>query len=255
VAPRADTRAVVFVLCWVIVPVVFSLAATVGTSMETFGEIRYHLSVVPGLCLLAAAGVGQVRSRAGLVALAVIALLLPVAQLPRHYDNVRHPAMDEAVRIVRENGGDDENVYVGGGFRSFAYYERGIFPRIGSAQWDSLAAAHADATERHTLESVKRGDTYAFEKFPTRIVYFGYYFANGPTRFPRFIEDELGRGGFRGPFWLVLKDGGDQQFREAFAASGIECRDPVRYHVRGLELVHCGPAGPVETGALSPSDL
>ncbi len=242
------SRAVVFVLCWIVVPVAFSWVATVGTSLDTFGEIRYHLAVLPGLCLLAAAGAAQVRTRAGHVALAALALLLPIAQLPRHYDNVLHPAMDEAARIVREYGGDDERVYVGGGFRTFAYYDRGIFPRIGSEQWDSLAAAHAGATGRYTMESVKLADTYAFEKFSTRIVYFRYYFANEPTRFPRFFADELARGGFHGPFWLVLADDGDQNFREAFAASGIECRDPVRYDVRGLELIHCGPVDPVETG-------
>ncbi|HSG49233.1 MAG TPA: hypothetical protein VLA43_15540, partial [Longimicrobiales bacterium] len=128
--------AVVFLLAWVSVPVLFSLAVTVGTSLDTFPETRYHLAVLPGLCLLAAAGAARVTSRAGAVAVAALVLLLPASQLPRYYRDFTRVAYDQAASVIATHRAPGELIFVGGGFRTLAYYYRGSFPRIGSPEWD-----------------------------------------------------------------------------------------------------------------------
>jgi hypothetical protein len=80
-----SAQAVLFLLAWVTVPILFSLVVTVFTPLDTFTKIRYHMTVVPGLCLLAAAGAAQIRTPAGRAAVAAMVVLLPAAELPRYY--------------------------------------------------------------------------------------------------------------------------------------------------------------------------
>lgn len=248
-------QAVVFLLCWAIVPVLFSLVVTVGTSMKTFGEIRYHLTVLPGLCLLATAGFAVLRSRYAFALAASLLVLLPAAELPRYYrefTNTRE-AHDQAAALIRSRAADSERIYVGNGYRVFNYYFRGFFPRIGSERWDSLAAAHAHLDDRATLFSPKWGDTYAYEKMSPRIANFNFYplgydGANGGP-FIRFIRDELERGGFEGTYWLVLDELSEELVPPALEQMDIPCRSPEVYHYPNLEVRRCNPPE-----AVAPSD-
>jgi hypothetical protein len=245
--PPGNARAVVFLICWITVPVLFSLAVSVGTSMKTFGAIRYHMAVLPGICLLATAGFAALRYRTMFAVAAAIVVLLPLAELPRYYRDFTQTreAHDQAAALVREHGTEEERIYVGNGFRVFGYYYRGSFPRIGSAEWDSLASAHAHLTDRRTLESAKWGDTYAYEKLSPKILFYGYYqlfeAPTSPERYDRFIRDELARGGFQGSFWLILDARGKEFFEPVLSAAGIACRSPLVFQVPGLELRRCNP--------------
>jgi hypothetical protein len=234
-------QAVTFLLCWCIVPVLFSLVVTVATSMNTFGAIRYHLTVAPGLCLLAAAGFATLQTRTQLAMAASVVVLLPLAELPRYYTSFMRDAVDQAAALVREQSTPDEQIYVGNEFRIFSYYFRGIFPRIGSAQWDSLKAAHAHLADRPTLESPKYADTYAFEAMSPRIVTYEFFRGDYTPPYARFIEAERARGGLRGSFWLVLEPEDDGRVLEALERDGVPCRNPMVYDFSGVELVRCNP--------------
>lgn len=232
-------QAVVFLLCWIITPVLFSLTISTFTSMATFPEIRYHMAVVPGLCALAGGGFLALRTRPQLALGALLLVLLPAGELQRYWYGFQRDAQDEAAAIVRENGTPDETIYVGNGYRVFGYYFRGFFPRIGSAQWDSLAASVADLDDVHTLYSPKWGDTYAYEKLSPRVKYYGYYVYQ-PNRYERFITEELAKGGFRGNYWLVLeKDARGARVLEVLAEHDATCRNESIVEVRGLEVRHC----------------
>lgn len=260
--PRAAgvaPAALLFLACWVVVPVAASLAVSVLTAMSTFGAIRYHLTVVPGLCLLAAAGFAALRTRRAQQFAAATIVLLPVAELPRFYRNfsLTREAHDEAAAIIREHGAEDGTIYVGNGYRVFSYYFRGFFPRIGSERWDSLTAAHAHLTDRSTLHSPKWGDTYAYEKQSPRISYYGYFRANPslPTddSFERFVELEVSRGGFQGTYWLVLEHRALDELVALLEAAGVPCRSPEIYQVQRLELRRCNPPDPPEAMSRTPS--
>jgi hypothetical protein len=240
-------RTLVFLLCWISVPVLFSYVMSAATSLDTYGSTRYHLTVLPGLCLLATAGVGLLRSRANLAAIAVLLIVLPMSQLARHHKEFARDraAMDEAAEIIRANERPDELIFVGNGFRAFAYYFRGAFPKMGSAQWDSLTAAYADLTDVYTMESVKRGDTYAHEKFTPRIRFMGWHaFLPVEERFDFFVKRQLDEGGFSGSYWMVMRAEGDHRFRAALERYGVVCANPDRYSARGLEIVRCGERTP-----------
>jgi hypothetical protein len=243
------TRTLVFILCWISVPVLFSYVVSAATSLDTYGSTRYHLTVLPGLCLLATAGVGLLRSRANLAAIAVLLIALPASQLARHHKEFARDraAMDEAAAVVRANELPGELIFVGNGFRAFAYYYRGIFPQMGSAQWDSLTAAHADETDRYTMESVKRGDTYAHEKFTPRIRFIGWHaFLPVEERYDVFVRRQVEEQGFAGSYWMVLAPS-DHRFEAALERYGVVCANPQLYSVQGLEIVHCGDR-PLEGG-------
>jgi hypothetical protein len=253
----AYVKAIVFLLCWITVPIAFSYVVSAVTTLDTFGATRYHLTVLPALCLLMTAGLAMVRSRVVLTAAVLMAILLPAAQLKRHYRDfaANRADVEAAADLVRARGARDEPVYIGNTFRAFAYYDRGIFPRIGSEQWDSLAAAHAHLTDVYTMESVKRGDTYAYEKIDPRIRYFGWYGGQGPGRI-RFLEEQAAAGGFDGSFWFVLSAEGDTVVREALESGRVPCRDRSDYAVTGLEMIHCRNGGSgTSPGAPSGSGL
>jgi hypothetical protein len=236
-------RLVVFLLCWILVPVLFSYVVSAATSLDTYGSMRYHLTVLPGMCLLATAGVGLVRSRANLAAVAVLLILLPASQLARHHKEFARDrsAMDVAAEIVRANERPDELIFVGNGFRAFAYYHRGVFPRMGSEQWDSLTSAHRDLTDLYTMESVKRGDTYAHEKFTPRIRFIGWHaFLPLDERYDVFVQRQVEEGAFDGSYWLVLAES-DYRFEAALETHGVACGNPERHAAAGVEIVRCSP--------------
>lgn len=244
-APVAEddriAKVVVFLLCWMIMPVAFSTVVTELTTLNTFGEIRYHLTILPGMILMMAAGLTQIRSRAGVVSMLLAAVALPIAQLPRYYNELR-PAVDEAAAIVLENGDEDELIHIGNEFRAFAYYLRGSYPTIGSAEWDELVQRSAEAGDERTMEGIKWGDTYAFEKIDTRVRYNGYYFLWRPDEqaLDDRIREEVERGHYDGSYWMVLNDFGGPPYEARLAAMGVVCTNPVEYRVRGLTLRHCG---------------
>lgn len=235
-----DPKGIVFLVCWTAVPVLFSMGVSAFTALDTFGEIRYHLTVLPGICLLAAAGFGEVRSRAAVSGLLAMLVLVPAADLPRYYRDFTRPAMDEAARIVKAEGRSGEPVYVSGGYRAFAYYYRGVFPRIGSEQWDSLAAATADLVGEYTLESVKWGDTYAYEKLPRNVRHFTYFNPPPHHLLTDFVRWEVERGGLRGPFWVVQNDP-PFTFQDLLSEPGYECRNPREFAAHALRIVYCNP--------------
>lgn len=239
-SPPPDPRGIVFLLCWVTVPILFSMAVSAFTALDTFGEIRYHLTVLPGICLLAAAGFGEVRGRAAATGLLAMMVLVPAADLPRYYRDFTRPAMDGAARIVKAEGRPGELVYVSGGYRAFAYYYRGIFPRIGSEQWDSLAASTADMTGEYTLQSVKWGDTYAYEKLPRNVRHFTYFNPPPHSLLTDFVTWEIARGGLKGPFWVVQNDP-PFTFQDLLSEPGFACRDAREFSVPGLRIVYCNP--------------
>lgn len=245
----AYARTLLFVLCWIVVPVLFSYVVSEATSLDTFGSMRYHLTVLPAMCLLATAGVSVLRSRANLTAVAALLILLPAAQLARHHKEfgLERPGMDVAAEIVRANERPDELIFVGNNFRAFAFYYRGVYPRMGSEQWDSLTSAHAHLTELYTMESVKRGDTYAHEKFTPRIRFIGWHtFLPLEERFDVFVRRELEEGGFDGSYWLVLVEA-DYRFKAALEAYGVTCGNPEYFDAPSMEIVRCNPAGATDT--------
>lgn len=243
-------RVVVFLACWITVPVLFSYVVSAATSLDTYGSTRYHLTVLPGMCLLATAGVGLLRSRASLAAIATLLVVLPASQLARHHKEFARDraAMDEAAALVRANERPDELIYVGNGFRAFAYYYRGIFPRMGSEQWDSLTAAHASLTDLYTMDSVKRGDTYAHEKFTPRIRFIGWHaFVPVEERYDLFVRRTVDEGGFDGAYWMILAPS-DHRFRAALDRYGVVCANAEHYSARGLEMLRCRPDSPPDEG-------
>ncbi|MEQ9569389.1 MAG: glycosyltransferase family 39 protein, partial [Longimicrobiales bacterium] len=215
----------VFLFSWATVPLVFSFVVTAATTLDTFGSARYHLTALPALCLLAVAGMAVVKSRPALAAVGLIVLLLPSAQLARHFREfeIDRPAMDEAAEIVLTNGDDSEPIYVQNGFRAFAYYHRGEFPAIGSPRFEDRAARYGHLTDVRTVDTGKRGDTYAYEKFNPRIKFAGFYIWSRPDPFDEFVREELDRGGFTGQYWLVLEEPGDEEFRGALDRAGVVC--------------------------------
>ena len=239
-------RTLVFLLCWILVPVLFSYVVSEATSLDTFGSMRYHLTVLPAMCLLATAGVGVLRSRASLAAVVALLILLPASQLTRHHKEfgLDRPGLDVAADIVRANERPGELIFVGNNFRAFAYYHRGVFPRMGSEQWDSLVTAHRDLTDLYTMESVKRGDTYAHEKFTPRIRFIGWHaFLPLDDRFDVFVQRQLDEGGFDGSYWLVLGES-DYRFEAALETYGVTCENPEHFDAPGMEIVRCNnPAG------------
>ncbi|MBT8402476.1 MAG: glycosyltransferase family 39 protein, partial [Gemmatimonadetes bacterium] len=109
-APARDpgpsyVHAITFLLCWITVPVAFSYVVSMATTLDTFGvgASRYHLTVLPALCLLAVAGIAVVRSRTALVAVTLLLVLLPASQLKRHYRDfaLDRPDVQGAVELVR----------------------------------------------------------------------------------------------------------------------------------------------------------
>ncbi|HSM06615.1 MAG TPA: glycosyltransferase family 39 protein [Longimicrobiales bacterium] len=231
---------VLFLVCWLAVPPLFSLGVTWFTELDTFGAIRYHLPVLPGVALMAGGGFLFLRSRAAVLSAAAILVLLPVAELPSFYRDFNRPAIDEAVEIVRENETGAETIYVGNSFRVFQYYYRGIFPRIGSPQWDSLTAAHAHQTDRHTTFESKWGDTYAYEKMMDRLHHFAHRWLDG---YREQIREELDAGGFQEPYWIVMQQSENEDaFFQAFDELQPPCTRLREYRVRGAIVWHCrGP--------------
>jgi hypothetical protein len=252
-APSDYVRTALFLCSWITVPVLFSLVVTWFTSLDTFGAVRYHLPVLPGIALLAGGGFLFLRSREAVLSAAVILVLLPMAELPRYYRDFNRPAVDEVAEIVRANEVGSETFYIGNSFRVFQYYYRGFFPRIGSETWDSLTAAHAHLTDLHTTFATKWGDTYAYERMDERITHFGY---DGYEGYVQKIRDELARGGFREPYWMVLQPGfKEDQFAAAWEDLGVPCTRRVDYQPRGMHVWHCrGPEDPISPGGEAPVD-
>jgi hypothetical protein len=239
-----------FLCCWIAVPVLFSLAMTWFTSLDTFGEIRYHLPVLPGIALLAGGAFLFLRSRQAVAAAATIVVLLPIAELPRFYRDFDRPAVDQVADIVREAELGTETFYVGHSFRVFQYYYRGFFPRIGSEQWDSLTAAHAHLTDRHTTFDTKWGDTYAFERMTERIELLGY---NGYDDYVAQLREEIDRGGLTEPYWMIIKSPSEDELVAAFEAVQAPCTRRVDYRPPGMHAWHCrGPEDPVSAGGDPP---
>ena len=235
-------RAAVFLFLWCTVPVAFSWAVTIGTSLDTFPSTRYHLGVVPGMCLLAGAGVAYTRSRAvfGLALAGVVAVGL--TEVPRHFERFTGDGMEEAAALVRELREPGEPILVGNGFRAFAYYYRGSFPRIGSDAWDDLVASTAGDSLRTTLESVKWGDTYAYEKLPPEIRYYHFYRGPSEVSVPRWVAEEVARGALDGGFWIVLRDPPFPRagiLFERLEAEGRPCRGERSWELPGLTVHHC----------------
>lgn len=245
--PAADppsAQAVLFVLAWVVVPILFSLAVSVFTSLDTFGKIRYHMTVVPGLCLLAAAGAARVRTRSGRAAVAALVVLLPAAELPRFYTEHRQPAVDVAAEVIREEGRPGEPIFVSASFRGLAYYLRGSFPRIGSPEWERMAAEYAPLDDSYTMWGFKWGNTRAFEKIPPEIRFFGYWWPFVEDPQGQFAREEVARGHLDGAYWLVLRPQGDEPFVAALEELGVRCDDVEVRQVEALELRHCNPSAP-----------
>ena len=189
-------------------------------------------------------------------AVALLAVLLPALELPRFYSEHNQPAVDQAAEIVLANEFGNEPIYIGNKFRSFYYYYRGIYPRIGSEQWDSLSAAYrvdetreewhrlAEADDQEGLAALsatpgsnKWADTFAYERLPRRIRHEGF---RGLDNYREWMRREVEAGGFQEPYWVIYHVG-ERELRipEAFALEGLSCEGQATYEVRGLVLWHC----------------
>ncbi|MEJ2538840.1 MAG: glycosyltransferase family 39 protein [Gemmatimonadota bacterium] len=264
--PKRMTEVLLYLVCWSTVPLLFSLVVTWFTSLDTFGANRYHLTALPGLVLLAAAGTRFLGGKAPVAAVAALAVILPALELPRYYQ-LNRAAVDEAARIVKEHQVDeDEPIYIGNKFRSFYYYYRGVHPPIGSPRFDSLSAAYrVDETreEWHRLAAAgdqdglaelsatpgsnKWADTYAYERLPRRIHHEGF---RGLDGYLDWIRRETARGGFQEPYWVIYHLGPlEGQMVKAFEMEGVTCEGKVTYEVRELMLWHCtGQGSPAPSG-------
>jgi uncharacterized membrane protein len=250
VVPPTNPPAVLFLLSWVIVPVLFSLTVTIFTPLDTVEEFRYHLTIVPGICLLFAAGAEQVRTRAGRAAIAGLLILLPAAELPRYYRELRRPAVDDAATLIREFGKPGEPIFIANSFRALAYYLREDFPRIGSPAWDQMAAQFSPLRDSFTMWGYKWGNTRAFEKIAPEIRFFGYWGSIDENPLERFAREEVARGHMSGAYWLLLRPRRDEAFVAEVDRLGVRCDDMAVWHVEGLEVRHCNAGAPTPT--LSP---
>lgn len=232
-------RAVLFLLCCVMVPVFVSLAVTAATSLNTFPAARYHIAILPSICALVAGGLATLRTAPGRAMVAGVVVLLPAAELPRYYDEFTRPAYDEIGPFVAERHTEGEPILAGNGFRAFAYYYRGIFPRIGSPQWDSLSAAHADERDRYTVTDGKYGDSYAHEKLPSEIIHFTPYFELGTD----VLQAELDAGRLHYPFWVVSRYPGGSEVYDDLRTVGFPCDEGLVRRFERVEVRRCVEGG------------
>ncbi len=183
-------RGALFGILWVTVPVLCSVAVTALTALDSLGAWRYHLTILPGLAVLFAGGAAALRSPAARLAVIVLLVAIPAYELPKYYLNFDRPALDEAAHFILEQQ-NNEPILVGNGIRTFAYYYRDFYPRIGSPEWDDFVAEHEGRDDEYIFPNdYKIGNRLSNERLPRPISYL-------PVSYP-LQQDVEGRD-----FWLV----------------------------------------------------
>lgn len=244
-ATQFDRRAAVFLLSWSALPFLFSFVISVTTPLVSWGATRYHMAVLPAICLLLAAGFRWLRTKTSAALGVLLLVLLPAHQLPDYYNGFNRAALDEAAAFVKARRAPDEPIYIAQALRPFAYYYRGVYPRIGSAEWDAFAESYAHLDTIVADSTGRFASRYDVEKIPG---FMRHMVPTGDPNAPRasrityddYIEAELARGGFVAPFWLVLQTAPLQlRILDAMESAGVTCPDETRSEFRGVLVVHC----------------
>lgn len=184
-----------FLLCWVFVPAIASFALSILTPVRSFGDIRYHLTILPGICLLAGAGLCRLRSSANVGLAFLLVLTVGGVNLMKYYHEYDHAHIDEAARYVRANMEPGEQIYVGNAFRVFSYYFKDQYPRIGSVAWKDISRQFEGIKGQSMDGIVMYGNSRRSEKLPPFI-----HLIQGE------IDRRLRDGKAETPFWLILKE-------------------------------------------------
>jgi hypothetical protein len=235
IAAPCDIRMpVMFLASWVLVPAVVSLAVSVLTPMRSFGPVKYHLFMLPGICMLAAAGLFAVRSRICLIMAFATIAAVGVGDLQKYYREFDYAHFDEAARFVKGRIAPDELVYAGNGFRAFSYYYNDQHPRIGSRGWDDFAAQFAGLDKMYVDGSGRPGYSYSSEKMLGLIRYL--------YKTPR--EDFI-HGRLQAPFWVVVGEEGERQYVHAAINAGLYRHLESSQFKGGVEVLHLGAPSPV----------
>ena len=235
IADPGDIRMpVMFLASWVLIPAVVSLAVSVLTPMRSFGPVKYHLFMLPGICLLAAAGLIAIRSRICLIMAFATIVAVGVGDLQKYYREFDYAHFDEAARFVKGRIGPDELVYAGNGFRVFSYYYNDQYPRIGSRAWDDFAAQFAGLDKVYVDGSGRSGYSYRSEKM------------RGTIRFlyktPR---EDLIQGRLQAPFWVVVGEAEERQYIHAAINAGLYRLLESSQFKGGVEVLYLGTSFPV----------
>lgn len=242
--PKWFHPGLVFVICWVVVPILVSLLTTAFTPLKTLGAIRYHLTVLPGMCLLAGGGFLLIRSRVVFGTGVAAILLIGALELPRYYEEYDHPALDEAATFVKARSQPGESIFLGNAFRAFAYYYRGEYPRIGTDEWREFEATYAGYSDRFTDESGRFASRYSVEKLPPHIHWVRY---SPPPMTPphlrdygAFWDEAKNTGIISGSFWLVHAPG-EKGMVEQLESVGLSCAQAEIWHFQQVEVRYCTP--------------
>ncbi|MEI6669942.1 MAG: glycosyltransferase family 39 protein [Acidobacteriota bacterium] len=199
----------IFVACWVITPAAVSLFASIVTPMRSFGPVKYHLVMLPGICLLAAAGLSAIRSRISLVIIFATVATVAVTDLQKYYREFDYPHFDDAARFVKSRRQPAERIYLGNGFRVFNYYYNDQYPRMGSRDWDAFDAQFA-GLENIFVDGTQR---YGYSHRSEKMYDFITYLSTAPRQ-------ALAEGRLSPPFWVVVGEPAERQLVQTAVDSG-----------------------------------
>jgi hypothetical protein len=184
--------------------------------------------ILPGICLLAGAGICPLASRLNIALVFALVMLVGAGDLLKYYREFDHPHIDEAAQYVRIHSAPGEQIYVGNAFRVFSYYFKGQYPRIGSDEWDEFGQQFRNLHEQTMDGVVLFGNSRSSEKLPSFI-----HFIAGET------DRRLRNGQAPPPFWLVLT--GEKEIfssineQAAYSFAG-------EAHFKGVSIFHVVPA-------------
>lgn len=228
-------------LVWVGGVLTSSWLLTAVSDVESFGATKYHVIAVPGLCLVAANGLLQLRGRTRWVVAILVPLSLGLAELPQHFRQFGSPRVDLVAARIAQTGNADL-ILVGGFHRSLNYYLRSLPPRIGSPEWSVWTRQFgvSQGRTRSVDGTLLAHSTYFSEKMLPSIV---PYLSLG-------VRDDSGEHGLRiargaidsksGSFWIVASAGvRDQRVLNAIANDEERCPSAKRGTVPDVWFLFC----------------
>lgn len=123
------------ILAWSVIPTVVCLGVSLAIPIV---RPQYLIVIVPGLCILAAAGLDALRSSVAVGTAALLLLIMASTTLPAMYKNIETHDWRGATRFMlsQAEGSDGVVFYVYYGWTPFAYYanpERDVPESIGTA--------------------------------------------------------------------------------------------------------------------------
>jgi len=237
-------KGVVFLLAWITAPILASALLSKMTSLNTFGLARYHLTVLPGMCLLAAAGFALIWSRVTTVVGVMAVLAVGAHELPDYFTGFTRPAMDEAAEYLRAERRPGEEILAGRSFRVLAFYLRGSYPRLGSDEWKAFEASFSDLTEQTTDDTGRFASRYSVEKIPPYLHWVRYRPPlNTPWQersYTDFLTDARSQGLLEPPFWVAAGTEELPLMVSQLDQIGVRCSWSRERQFRDVEVRYCG---------------